>query len=184
MPKSIQTKHIKRMFPFDFYNELSEHLTDYVLHNPAFLLQDKIDVTKAKKEELFHNAREGNLLNTLNQNNLISVEPFGEVLTLEPCCKKEHVDMMIHSKEKRSKVPLSILVVQLYDSNNKPVFATDVTEDTIQQIPEVLWDDPNLLLAIISFDQQDSQVGVIRIPKQIERKLFEEVQSNKSEKSN
>lgn len=175
MPNNIKAEDVNRMFPFDFYNELSEHLKEFTLLNPAFILKDQADCTMDQRKSLFETSRQNTPMAILNQHNLIDTEPFGELLTLEVCCHTKDKDTVLTQQKKRSQLPLSIIVVQLYDSTGSPVFATDVTKETIEQIPEVLWDDPNLLIAIVSFTQEGSDIAVIKIPKQVEKRLFESV---------
>lgn len=184
MPQNIEPKHVSRMFPFEFYDELSENLNDYVLANPAFMLRDQLNMDTAKRKQLYESSQSNDAVATLRQNNIIDVEPFGEMLTLDICYSKKHVQILLNEPDKRSQLPLSILVAQLYDSSNQPVFAHDVSDDTIARIPEVLWDDPNLLLAIIIFGESETQVGVLKIPERIEEKLFETVQDAPSSTPN
>lgn len=176
MPESINSKHMNRIFPFEFYSELNEQLRGYVLTNPAFLLNTKEPLTQERRKELFAKSRTEEIFTRINQNNILEVEPFGELLHLELCAQEEYVEQLLGSPTERSQVPLSILVGQLYDSSDQPVFSKEVTDETISQIPEVLWDDPNLLLAVVSFSQTETTIGVIQIPKHLEASLFEHVE--------
>ncbi|WP_078598654.1 hypothetical protein [Evansella clarkii] len=178
MPEFIKTEHVNRMFPFEFYNELSENLKAFTLLNPAFILRDHLDVTTEQCKALFEQSRKNKPMDTLNQNNLIQVEPFGELLTLDMCCPSEDKNTVLRERDKRSQLPLSIVVAQLYDSSGFPVFSKDVTEESIKNIPEVLWDDPNLFLGVVSFTEEEPRVAVIKIPKRIESQLFESVQGD------
>lgn len=178
MPETIKSTHMNRMFPFEFYDELNEALTGYTLSNPAFLLHKKKELPVGTRQELFAKTRTEEVLQRLNQHNILEAEPFGELLHLELCTKDEYVDQMLGNQTERSQVPLSILVGQLYDSSGAPVFSKDVTEESIQQIPEILWDDPNLLLGIVEYGERETTVGVIRMPESLEAKLFESVDNN------
>lgn len=181
MPKAIGKEHMKRMFPFEFFDELSKELKGYVFHNPAFLLRDKMKLTEEKCREVYQTTRDNEAMDSFFRQNIIEVEPFGEVLVLELCCAEKDVDTIIQNEIKRSQIPISMLVCQLYDSSGLPVFATDVTEETIAKIPEVLWDDPNLMLSIVSFANDnntvtgEAQAGIIKIPKHVESKFFEPI---------
>lgn len=175
MPETIKSEHMNRMFPFEFYDELNEALTGYTLTNPAFLLHRTKGLSIETRQNLFAKSRTDEVLTRLNRNNILEAEPFGELLHLELCTKNEYVDQMLGTQTQRSQVPLSILVGQLYDSSGAPVFSKDVSEDSIKQIPEVLWDDPNLLLGIIEYGETETTVGVIHMPKALEAKLFESV---------
>lgn len=188
MPKYIKKKHTQRMFPFEFFDELSEQLKDYVIYNPVFLARRKRDIPKDVQKHMYKVSRNNEIIETLHQSNIIEVEPFGEVLILELCCSVEDVDTIIYDKEERSQSPLYFLICQLYDSARLPVFSKDVTEETIEKIPEVLWDDPNLMLGIVSFSSDDGiigegKVGILKIPQDIEQKLFEPITADESEES-
>lgn len=181
MPKNISPSNMKRMFPFAFYDELNEQLKSHVIYNPAFLLDRKLKMSRMKREEIYNATRDNDHIKTLSKYNIIEIEPFGEVLVLDLCCEAKDVDTIIQDSEKRTQIPISILVCQLYDSAGLPVFANDVSHETIAQIPEVLWDDPNLMLAIVSFSNGknnitgEAQAGIIKIPAHVEDKFFEPV---------
>lgn len=165
------------MFPFEFFDELSDKLTEYVINNPVFLLKDRIQGTDSQRKQYYHQNRDPVTINTLNRNNILEVEPFGEVLNLDVVYRKEDVDIAHNKPKERSQLPLSLLIAQYYDSSDQPVFSKDVNEDTIKQIPEILWDDPRLMLAVITMSQsedQSSQIGIIKIPESIQDKLFED----------
>lgn len=174
MPKAIGFDQLKRMFPFAFFDELSTQLKEYVLLNPAFILPRRLanqPMTPEKRKQMFDVARDNGAARTLSEHNLLNVEPFGELLMLDVCCPADQA--VIHTEEERAKVPMSILVCQLYDSSDAPVFATDVTEDSITQIPEILWDDPRLMIGIVTFKTEGASVGVLKIPESIENKVLE-----------
>ncbi|WP_145142153.1 hypothetical protein [Paenibacillus sp. Y412MC10] len=175
MPKNISTEHIDRMFPFEFYDELTPQLAGYIITNPAFFTHDHIQINENKKREIFAKHREE--AGKLNQMNILSVEPIGELLMLDACYTIDQKEAILKGGLQRSQVPISILTVQLYDSSNQPVFASDVTEETIARIPEVLWDEPNLLIAIVSLTEDGPNVGILKAPphieQHIERRIFE-----------
>ncbi|MGN7309256.1 hypothetical protein ACTHQ2_25260, partial [Bacillus subtilis] len=114
-----------------------------------------------------------------NQLNILRIEPLGELLILDMCYANEHADAMLKGGLQRSQVPMSILMVQLYDSSNQPVFASDVSEETIARIPEVLWDDPNLLIAICSVTEEGPKLGILTDPAKIEQDIVNKVFENK-----
>lgn len=175
MPETIKSEHMNRMFPFEFYDELNEQLTEYTLSNPAFLIHRKKALPLEKRQELFVKTRTPEVLDKFTQDNIMQVEPFGELLHLELCGQNKYLNQMLGNQTERSQVPLSILVGQLYDSSGAPVFSKDVTEETVATIPEVLWDDPNLFLGIIEYGETETTVGVICMPESLEAKLFESV---------
>ena len=159
MPKSLTTPTMNRLFPFEFYWELSRKLKDYAFHNPALLLPENTTVTLDKQKEMYHASRESALIDTLNQQNILTVEPFGEVVLLD-LCSPVSVFQQTSSKTEKSLTPLSFMIAQLYDSTDQPV----------------LWDDPNLLLAVLTFDATEGgNVAVIKIPERIEHRIIEPV---------
>ena len=185
MPKSIEQPYFNRMFPFEFFDELSQQLKTRTLMNPAFMLKGLLKQTKDEQKALYEKANQDQNVQTLMGNNLLDIEPFGELLILAPCCEVEHLESAFSDDEFiRSQVPLSFIVGQLYDSSNQPVFAKDVSEQTIQQIPEVLWDDPNLLLAIVTMQEDGAQVAVLKIPPNIEDRLVESIDEEPEETQN
>lgn len=177
MPKYISTEHIKRMFPFVFYDELIPHLPGYTIMNSAFFTHDTIHFNENEKREKFEKHREETEQH--NQMNILRIEPLGELLILDMCYANEHAEAMLKGGLQRSQVPMSILMVQLYDSSNQPVFASDVREETIARIPEVLWDDPNLLIAIVSVTEEGPKLGILTAPAKIEQDIVNKVFENK-----
>lgn len=182
MPKNIQTEDIKRMFPFEFYDELNENMQDYKLHNPAFMLANVHNFDKEKRREIYTNMgkdiqkKAQETLKTLHSDNIIEAEPIGEVLLLDICIKKEDIDALLNddvSDTEKSQQDLCILAVQLYDSSDLPVFSKDVVNESIQQIPEILWDEPNLGIYVIVLNEDGATIGVVTMPKRIHDKIFE-----------
>lgn len=185
MPKNINSEHINRMFPFEFYEEFNGMLAGYTIMNPAFLSHDHIQIDENKKREIFENHRKKT--GELNQMNILSVEPIGELLMLDACYTNDQTKAILKGGLQRSQVPMSILTVQLYDSSNQPVFASDVSEETIARIPEVLWDDPNLLIAIVSLTEEGPNLGMLKAPPYIEqhiqRMVFENIDPAQGQKN-
>lgn len=175
MPKTLTTTTMERLFPFEFYWELSRKLKDYAFHNPALLLPDNTPIAMDKRKDMYHASRESALIDTLNQQNILTVEPFGEVVLLD-LCSPVSVFQQTSSKTEKTLAPLSFMIAQLYDSTDQPVLSKEVTQETIDQIPEILWDDPNLLLAVLTFDATEGgNVAVIKIPERIEQRIIEPI---------
>ena len=185
MPKYIPNKDKHRMFPFEFYDEISERLSEFVFINPAFMVDLPVDERKKIYQDTLERVNEaGTPQPSTDNSNIIYVEPVGEVLLLDLMQERELIKDHIANNESWSHLPLTALVAQLYDSSGLPIFSEDVTQETIAQIPEVLWDDPNLLLGILQMgsNQPDGTVsetsfGILTIPYNIYLKLFEDVQS-------
>lgn len=175
MIKSIETPHMNRLFPFEFFDELDQQLSDYIIYNLAFIVNKKQPLSKEKRKKLYKKSEDRESLTILHQNNIIEIEPYGEILILDNCVEKEYIDRIIKGEE-RSQIPMSILICQLYDKNDKPVFSKHTNEKTIQNIPEILWDDPQLMLSVITLsDCDDPTMAILKIPPSIEAKLFEKV---------
>lgn len=173
MPIAISTYHINRMFPFEFYDELREQLTGYALYNPAFLITDSENFTKEDRKKIFESNKNNDALLKLHERNIVEIEPYGEVLILDHCCEIQYVKTVLTSKN-RSQVPMSLLVCQLYDCNQRPVFSKERTVKNIATIKEVLWDDPNLMIGVVTLsDSEGPTMGVFKIPPVIEDQLFE-----------
>lgn len=170
MIENIEKKDMDRMFPFEFFFELSEKLEGFVFNNPAFMVEHK---DKNRQKEVFEKSRDNIAMSTLMKNNILDIEPFGEVLIIELCSDVEKLKHFM--KTHKEQAPLSILIGQLYDSSDLPVFSKEVSKDTISKIPEVLWDDPNLMLSVLSFEEDGAKLAVIKIPERIEKKVLEGV---------
>lgn len=182
MPKNIKTKHLKRMFPFEFYDELNEAMTEYKMYNPAFLLSETLNLDQDMRRKLYESIgkdmakRARETIKKLHSDNIIEVEPFGEMLMLDLCIEAKYIDDIVNKRLNQTELSqqsLNVLAVQYYDSSNLPVFSKDVTEESIEQIPEVLWDDPNLGIYIIVFGEEGAKVGIIRMPERIQEIIFE-----------
>ena len=182
MPTSILTHHMKRLFPFEFYDEISEQIVGYTLYNPVFLLDDLKELPTEIRKQLFTDLVNQPEIQAMHQNNILDIEPYGELLLLDNCCETKYVKRIINNEE-RSQIPMSMLVCQLYDRNNKPVFALDRPISFIAKLGEVLWDDPNLMLGVITLSDSDGPtIGVFKMPKRIEDQIFETVDVKIDEK--
>lgn len=181
MPNPIKKEHMDRMFPFAFFDEFSERFnqTDYVLTTPAFMAHHLKPMDRESRKQLFETShmRAGDVTPT---HNVLEVDQFGEVLLLDMCYRKSDIPNFL-DKTKRSQAPLALLVCQLFDSSDQPVFAKDVTESTIARIPEVLHDDPNLFIGVIDFSGGETHIAVLQIPERIEQKMFEPVEGSDSD---
>lgn len=166
------------MFPFEFFSELNDQLISYSMLNSAFFLGMHIKMDELKKRELFEKDRIKAQTIGLNENNILSVEPLGELLLLETCCTLQEKEAILKGGLQRSQVPLSILAVQLYDSSHLAVFASDVTDESIERIPEVLWDDPNLLIAIVTLGEEGANLSILKAPPSVEQLLEQILHEN------
>lgn len=171
----IPNRHIKRMFPYQFYNELYEVLKGYTPENVVFLLrgtelEDKLDNDNLEKQ--FEEVRD-TMFSAKNDTG-VKVEEYnlyeldqGEFLILDTYIKREDVKDFINQKS----VDRYALLVQLFDKDEKPVFSKEQNISLIRQIPEVLWDDPNLAILIMKISSANQteledtiDLGVIKAP--------------------
>lgn len=179
MPERIRQDDVARMFPYRFYDELSAVMKGFTLLNPAFLSDKLLPLDPERREALYYETKKSTGVHEqLMGTNIIDVEPFGELLLLEACCRDEDIHTFVYDKANRSQIPLSTLVVQLYDSSRQPVFSTDVLDETIRFIPEVLYDDPNLFLGAMTFTESGIEVAVFKSPPDIEASYTESVDTS------
>ena len=81
------------------------------------------------------------------------------VYFLMPCASKESI---IQSKPNNS-----WLFIQ-YFHNTTPIFTQEQSLELFRAFPEILWDDPNLLIGIYDSDKQpDQAVSLIKAPHEI-----------------
>lgn len=174
MLKYIPNRHVKRMFPYEFYDELYGVLHGYTPENPVFLLrgtelEDKLDDDRVKQ---FNEVRDV-MLGAKNDAG-VSIEEYniyeldqGEFLILDTYIKRDDVKDFINQKS----IDRYALLVQLFDKNQKPILSKEQNISVIREIPEVLWDDPNLAILIMKISSANSteqeetiDLGVIKAP--------------------
>lgn len=191
MPDYIQHGDLNRMFPYEFFNELHDNVTEYTSAMPHLLinrLQPDNKLSPYDKKMHFIKARHSLQNLKLNTKNIFDVQPFGVVLALDvvyetKALKPFYNNLHKFDRSERDKMPLIQLLVQYYDSESLPVFSSDVTQESIAQIPEILWDDPRLFIGYIHYDNplasddQDTpdgpQVYIVKCPDDILDKFIE-----------
>ena len=192
MPEYIQHGDLNRMFPYEFFNELHDNVTEYTSAMPHLLinrLQPDNKLSPYDKKMHFIRARHSLQNLKLNTKNIFDVQPFGEVLTLDVVYETKALKPFYNNLHKldrneRTKMPLIQLLVQYYDSESLPVFSSSVTQESIAQIPEILWDDPRLFIGYIHYDSPSSsddentpdgpQVYIVKCPDDILDKFIED----------
>lgn len=182
VPKYIPNRHVKRMFPYAFFNELYEVLDEYTPDNPVFLFRDTPLEERLDKdlEKQFDEIRHEFIKNkTLEENNIYTLDQ-GEFLILDTMVKRKDRQGAIDKKP----VAKYVLLAQYFDSVDKPVFSKDVKNTTIRLIPEILWDDPRLALAILCVIPEDlnktdgsSEIGIIKCPDCFTQKFIENIET-------
>lgn len=180
MPNSIPDRHIKRIFPFAFFNELIDAGFDYYPFSQAFIAK-AIGSTNIKELETIYKAELENkaVKNARKAVARANVTQAGDVFN-EPLL----LIASIFSKEELATLHLGqpelvnqhILAVQYYDTNHKPIFTKEMPIEVIRQIPELLWDDPNMLIVRLdlnSASSEEGQAAVLKMPKFLENTYLE-----------
>lgn len=180
MMKYIPNRHIKRMFPYEFFKELHVVLTGYSPENVVFALQDTEyeHLLDDNKRQQFNDVRAEMLGDkTLEENNIYQLDQ-GEFLIIDNYIRREDREKFI----KKQPVDQFVLLGQLYDKNEEPVFSKEGSLKTVRQIPEVLWDDPNLALVLMQVSSANDQdtyeetvdLGIIKGPDHFIKRFVED----------
>lgn len=170
MPISIPLRHIDRMFPYEFYAELYEALDDYVPLLPTFTLKT-ITGSIPNEKNLFEEERTElkPTFKQLSNNNVIHITSELQALIIMPVIAK----ILVHYQQ--APLEQAYMFVQYYDKLQQPVFTQEKDIQLIRQIPEILWDDPNLLIGIYdpNLDPED-QVLLFKAPDFVIEQLYDE----------
>lgn len=170
MPISIPLRHINRMFPYEFYSELYEALDDYVPLLDTFTLKT-INGSVPNEKELYMKEREElkPTFKQLSNNNVIHITSELQALIIMPVIAKVLVQYQ------QAPLEQAYMFVQYYDKLQQPVFTQEQNIELIRQIPEILWDDPNLLIGIYdpNLDAED-QVWLFKAPDFVIQQLYDE----------
>lgn len=170
MPISIPLRHIDRMFPYEFYAELYEALDLYVPFLETFALKT-INGSIPNEKELYEKEREElkPMFKDLSSNNIIHLAPSLQVLLNMPVIANVFIQDDLLPLEQ------AYMFVQYYDNNQQPIFTQEQNIELIRQIPEILWDDPNLLIGIYdpNLDAED-QVWLFKAPDFVIQQLYDE----------
>lgn len=175
MPTTIPKHHIKRLFPFDFYYEIQEQMPNYIFYNPAFLLAKQQNLNKTQQEKMFNAIKNDHVLDLLTKNNIVNIEPYGEMLLLDHCCKTEDVDHIIVDQKNRNEHAMTIMIVQLYDQHQQPIFSEKTHIHTIAELKRITYKDPQIFIGILIMEDNNTQVATLKIPHAIDNKIFEKV---------
>lgn len=170
MPISIPLRHIDRMFPYEFYAELYEEIDLYVPFLKTFALKT-INGSIPNEKELYEKEREElkPVFKDLSSNNIIHLAPSLQVLLNMPVIANVFIQDDLLPLEQ------AYMFVQYYDNNQQPIFTQEQNIELIRQIPEILWDDPNLLIGIYdpNLDAED-QVWLFKAPDFVIQQLYDE----------
>lgn len=166
MPLTIPIRHIKRMFPYEFYDELYQAYSHKIPMTPVFTKKAmSISVENPKTE--FENDYQmiSAVLNAFQQAGLQDLGFGFPVLMLMPYRTTTHIT------EKPQAEDTTVLCVQYFDTSHEAVFTDDLTLDSCRIIPEILWDDPNLFLGFLNMTT--GQFEVLKLPLFLEDKFLE-----------
>ena len=170
MPISIPLRHIDRMFPYEFYTELYEALEDYVPLLDTFTLKT-INGSVPNEKELYTKERTElkPTFKQLSNNNVIHLTSDLQVLLNMP------VIASVFAQDDLLPLEQAYMFVQYYDKEQQPLFTQEQNIGLIRQIPEILWDDPNLLIGIYdpNLDPED-QVLIFKAPNFVIKQLYDE----------
>lgn len=185
MPNSIPDRHIKRIFPFAFFNELIDAGFDYYPFSQAFIAKAIGSTNIDKLEEIYNDELNNDTIkNTrkiIARNNVTNAgDVFNEpLLLLGPIYNRKELATLHFAQPIVDEQ--HILAVQYYDTNHKPVFTKEMPIDVIRQIPELLWDDPNMLIVRLdlnSASSEEGQAAVLKMPKFLEDNYLESEETN------
>lgn len=189
MPNYIPNRHINRMFPYAFFDELYDVMPEVTPENPVFLLRDTPVESKLDDDRVaqFNELRKQLVNNkSFEENNLYTLDQ-GEFLVLDTYIKRTDKEKMLA----RQHVAKYVLLVQYYDSSDQPVFSKDVSMKTIRKIPEILWDDPRLAIILMEVIPEDpdefdkkSELGIIKAPDFFMEQFIEPIPENTLTQSN
>lgn len=170
MPISIPLRHIDRMFPYEFYAELYEALDDYVPLLDTFTLKT-INGSVPNEKKLYTKERTElkPTFKQLSNNNVIHITSELQALIIMPVIAK----ILVHYQQ--APLEQAYMFVQYYDKLQQPLFTQEQGIQLIRQIPEILWDDPNLLIGIYdpNLDPED-QVLLFKAPDFVIEQLYDE----------
>ena len=170
MPISIPLRHIDRMFPYEFYAELYEEIDLYVPFLETFVLKT-INGSVPNEKKLYEKEREElrPMFKDLSNNNIIHLTSDLQVLLNMP------VIASVFAQDDLLPLEQAYMFVQYYDKEQQPLFTQEQNIGLIRQIPEILWDDPNLLIGIYdpNLDPED-QVLLFKTPDFVIKQLYDE----------
>ena len=164
MPLSIPSRHINRIFPYEFYKELFEQFDEYIPNLDTFIVKLAIPDIPNEKERYLEEISYKNTKHLLKE--MRKVTDIGldfPVYFLMPYTSKESI---IQSKPNNS-----WLFVQ-YFYKTIPLFTQEQSLELLREFPEILWDNPNLLIGIYDSSKNPSQaVSIIKAPYEVLEQL-------------
>lgn len=168
MPLYIPQRHLDRIFPFEFYNEFTEAQSEYIPLSFAFLA--KAGGSNANLKDLY--IKDQDMMKTHNhqlvKNNIIKTDFLTDLLLLKPLVSKSNI---INGQVSTENTLNLGLVVQYFDIHQQPIFTQEMPIEAIRQIPELLWDDPNMFLGVLNFETKE--IAYLKGPDFLEEKYLD-----------
>lgn len=163
------------MFPYEFFNELYTEYDEYVPMLPSFTKRAlDIAVENPKEEYLTDLEKYKDTLQPLAKYNILRTELGFPVMALLPFVNKDKI-LDISDPTRR----VGLFVVQLFDTEHNPVFTEDLTIESCRIIPELLYDDPNLLYGVLFMDT--GELEMLKTPAYLVDKFLERKSDEKTD---
>jgi hypothetical protein len=164
MPISIPSRHINRIFPYGFYKELFEHFDEYIPNLDTFIVKLAIPDLPNEKERYLDEISHKNTKQLLKEmREIVYIGLDFPVYFLMPYTSKESI---IESEPNNS-----WLFVQ-YFYKTIPLFTPEQSLEVLREFPEILWDDPNLLIGIYDSSKDPTQaVLILKAPHEVLEQL-------------
>lgn len=148
MPQFILKNNVFNLFTYGFYDKLNTQLKNHTPMNPAFLAQgtkfDKKIKNEKKRRKVFNTARNQMYPKVVEQHNIHSLEQ-GTFLILDPFTHVSHREQAL----KGEKVPRYMLLAQLFDDDQQPLFVKASKQKTLQHLPSIHPENKRLALAFM-----------------------------------
>lgn len=195
MPKSITSKQLNQLFPFEFLfdlniafiNEDVEYMFILPSFNDAWQREEvgRLYTTAEMYKDYHMRIADNETYYAVGDDpenkgpNILDVHPLGEMVLLEPV-QKVIRDGAQRDVDAQTEEHINIVCVQIYNEQNEPVLSSDVSEETINALPAMKWDDDNLAIAILHFseteelpDNEGASLQILKLPERIAEKWFE-----------
>ena len=169
MTTSIPSRHINRMFPYEFYADFFHAFQEYIPDLETFKVKLAVTDLPNEKQRYLDELNQPHLKELLGKMRKITdIDLDFPVYFLMPYVSKTSVE--------KSKPNNAWLFVQ-YFYNDQPLFTPDQSVHLYRHFPNIHWSDPNLLIGIYDSDQKPSRaVALLKAPETILEKLHEEGQ--------
>lgn len=187
----LATQELQRIFPLEFYLESLNAKLEYLPVKPAVIMYEMINkqepgLAKASMDQiktqnqLDLRAQIDTLVSsTIAQPPLVMDALDGKLplLNLIPVYNRKKFDQDSEGVSKEQ--PTGLLMVQYFKEDQTPLFTNEISYKELRDVPELLYDDPNLLIAILQIDTME--IGLIKAPEYVIGKLSESVDQDEKD---